>query len=331
MTATEPLRTDGVTTETRAAVLPEVATSARRARGRARGRARRDRDLRRAPASKGDQRMPLALGSTAVLLLGALYCLLPVAWVLIASTKDAAELFSTFTFAPSTHLWDNIVELTAYRDGLYWRWMLNTAIYAGVGAVVSTYVSAISGYALAKYTFAGKGVVFKVLLMGVLVPGVILAIPQYLLLAQAGLTNTYWSVLLPQLISPYGIYLARIYAAAAVPTDVVESARTEGARELFIFHRIALPMMGPGLVTIFLFQFVAVWNNFMLPYIMLGNDELFPITVGLHGLLNQGASLPAMYTLVITGALLSVVPLIVLFLVLQRYWRVDLAAGAVKA
>lgn len=324
-----PVTGDTLTTETRAAVLPEVATSARRGAGR--GRARRDRDLRRAPASKGDQRMPLALGSTAVLLLGALYCLLPVAWVLIASTKDAAELFSTFTFAPSTHLWDNIVELTAYRDGLYWRWMLNTALYAGVGAVISTYVSAISGYALAKYTFAGKGVVFKVLLMGVLVPGVILAIPQYLLLAQAGLTNTYWSVLLPQLISPYGIYLARIYAAAAVPTDVVESARTEGARELFIFHRIALPMMGPGLVTIFLFQFVAVWNNFMLPYIMLGNDELFPITVGLHGLLNQGASLPAMYTLVITGALLSVVPLIVLFLVLQRYWRVDLAAGAVKA
>lgn len=325
-----PVTGDTLTTETRAAVLPEVASSAD-GRRIGRGRARRDRDIRRAPASKGDQRMPLAVGSTAVLLLGALYCLLPVAWVLIASTKDAAELFSTFTFAPSTHLWDNIVELTAYRDGLYWRWMLNTAIYAGVGAVVSTYVSAISGYALAKYTFAGKGVVFKVLLMGVLVPGVILAIPQYLLLAQAGLTNTYWSVLLPQLISPYGIYLARIYAAAAVPTDVVESARTEGARELFIFHRIALPMMGPGLVTIFLFQFVAVWNNFMLPYIMLGNDELFPITVGLHGLLNQGASLPAMYTLVITGALLSVVPLIVLFLVLQRYWRVDLAAGAVKA
>jgi multiple sugar transport system permease protein len=325
-----PVTGDTLTTETRAAVLPEVATSADGRRA-GRGRARRDRDLRRAPASRGEQRMPLALGSTAVLLLGALYCLLPVAWVVIASTKDAAELFSTFTFAPSTHLWDNIVELTAYRDGLYWRWMLNTAIYAGIGAVVSTYVSAISGYALAKYSFAGKGVVFKVLLMGVLVPAVILAIPQYLLLAQAGLTNTYWSVLLPQLISPYGIYLARIYAAAAVPTDVVESARTEGARELFIFHRIALPMMGPGLVTIFLFQFVAVWNNFMLPYIMLGNDELFPITVGLHGLLNQGASLPAMYTLVITGALLSVVPLIALFLVLQRYWRVDLAAGAVKA
>ncbi|WP_410783322.1 carbohydrate ABC transporter permease [Leifsonia sp. SIMBA_070] len=268
---------------------------------------------------------------TAILLLGAVYCLLPVLWVLTASTKNGSELFSTFTLAPSTHLWDNIVALTEYRDGLFWRWMLNTALYAGVGALISTYVSALSGYVLARFEFPGKATVFSVLLMGVLVPGVILAIPQYFLLAQVGLTNTYWSVLLPQLISPYGIYLARIYAAAAVPGDVIEAARTEGAGELRIFHGIALPMMAPGLVTIFLFQFVAIWNNFMLPYIMLGNDQLFPITVGLSGLLNQGATVPAMYTLVITGALLSIVPLIILFLLLQRFWRVDLAAGAVKA
>jgi multiple sugar transport system permease protein len=271
---------------------------------------------------------PLA---TLILLLGAVYCLFPVFWVLMASTKDASELFSTFTFIPSTHLFDNIAELTAYRDGLFWRWMVNTAFYAGVGSIASTFVSALTGYVLAKFNFPGKGVIFNILLMGVLVPGVILAIPQYFLLAQVGLTNTYWAVLLPQIISPYGIYLARIYAAAAVPTDVVEAARTDGAREMGIFLRVAMPMMLPGLVTIFLFQFVAIWNNFMLPYIMLGNDTLFPITVGLNGLLNQGASVPALYTLVVTGALLSVIPLIIMFLLLQRFWRVDLAAGAVKA
>jgi len=269
--------------------------------------------------------------STGILIIGALYCLFPVIWVVAAATKSSDELFSTFTFAPSVHLWSNIVELTAYRDGVFWRWMLNTALYAGVGALLSTWVSALSGYVLAKYDFPGKSGVFKVLLMGVLVPGVILAIPQYLMLAQLGLTNTYWSVLLPQIISPYGIYLARIYAAASVPGDVIEAARTEGAREMYIFNRIALPMMLPGLVTIFLFQFVAIWNNFMLPYIMLGDDTLFPLTVGLNGLLNQGATAPALYTLVLAGALLSIIPLVIMFLFLQRYWRVDLAAGAVKA
>ncbi|WP_411722357.1 carbohydrate ABC transporter permease [Mycetocola sp.] len=281
----------------------------------------------RAPKS----REKLSIVSTGILILGAIYCLFPVFWVVMASTKNGAELFSTFTLIPSTHLWDNIVELTQYRDGLFWRWMLNTALYAGVGALVSTYVSALSGYVLAKFSFPGKTTVFKILLMGVLVPGVILAIPQYFLMAQIGLTNTYWAVLLPQIISPYGIYLARIYAAAAVPTDVIEAARTEGAGEMHIFSRIAMPMMLPGLVTIFLFQFVAVWNNFMLPYIMLGDDQLFPLTVGLSGLLNQGATAPALYTLVITGALISVIPLILLFLLLQRFWKVDLAAGAVKA
>ena len=273
---------------------------------------------------------PSAL-STGVLLLGALYCLLPVAWVLVASSKSAGELFSTFTFAPSTYLVENVVDLSAYRGGLFWRWMANTALYAGVGGFLSVVVSATAGYGLAKYRFAGKNAIFNILLAGVLVPGVVLAIPQYLLLAQVGLTNTYWSVLLPSIISPYGIYLARIYAGAAVPDDVIEAARTDGAREWKIFRSIAMPMMAPGLVTVFLFQFVAIWNNYMLPYIMLGNDQLFPITVGLSGLLNQGASQPAMYTYVITGALLSIIPLIALFFTLQRYWQVDLAAGAVKA
>ncbi|PPH98079.1 sugar ABC transporter permease [Rathayibacter sp. AY1B7] len=268
--------------------------------------------------------------ATTILLIGAVYCLFPVLWVVTASTKSGGELFSTFTLAPGSHLIDNVVALAQYRGGLFWRWMLNTALYAGVGAVASTWVSALSGYVLAKFDFPGRKGVFAVLLMGVLVPGVILAIPQYFLLAEVGLTNSFWGVLLPQIISPYGIYLARIYAAAAVPTEVIEAARTDGAREMGIFTRIAVPMLLPGLVTIFLFQFVAIWNNFMLPYIMLGDDSLFPLTVGLNGLLNQGASAPALYTLVITGALLSILPLIAMFLVLQRFWRVDLAAGAVK-
>jgi multiple sugar transport system permease protein len=274
------------------------------------------------------RRSPIA---TTLLLLGAAYCLLPVLWVLIASSKSAGELFSTFTLAPSTHLFDNLVDLAGYRDGLYWRWMGNTVIYAGLGAAVSTLISAMAGYALAKFDFPGKGTVFNVILAGVLVPGVILAIPQYLLLAKVGMTNTYWAVLLPSFISPYGIYLARIFAAAAVPTEILEASRIDGAGDWRTFGTVVLPMMRTGLVTVFLFQFVAIWNNFMLPYIMLGDDRLYPLTVGLNGLLNQGANQPSMYTAVVTGALVSIIPLIALFLTLQRYWQVDLAAGGVKA
>ncbi|MGY0065719.1 carbohydrate ABC transporter permease [Streptomyces sp. QTS137] len=272
-----------------------------------------------------------ALIPTLTLLLGALYCLLPVAWVVVASTKSGSELFSTFTFWPGTGFTENLSDLNAYRDGVYWTWMGNSALYAGLGALLSTCVSAVSGYALAVYRFRGRETLFNVLLAGVLMPPVILAVPQYLLLAQADLTDSYLSVLLPQILSPYGVYLARIYAAASVPSDVVEAGRMDGAGEWRIFTRVALPMMLPGLVTVFLFQFVAIWNNFLLPYIMLSDDEKFPITLGLHTLLEQGANTPALYTLVITGAFLAVFPLVALFLVIQRFWSLDLLSGAVKS
>ncbi|WP_217140110.1 carbohydrate ABC transporter permease [Streptomyces sp. AC627_RSS907] len=276
-------------------------------------------------------RRRIALVPTLTLLLGAVYCLLPVAWVVIAATKSGSELFSTFTFLPGTGFADNVSDLNAYRDGVYWQWMANSALYAGLGALLSTVVSAFSGYALAVYRFRGRETLFNVLLAGVLMPPVILAVPQYLLLAKADLTDSYLAVLLPQILSPYGVYLARIYASAAVPADVVEAGRMDGAGEWRIFTRVALPMMVPGLVTVFLFQFVAVWNNFLLPYIMLSDDEKFPITLGLYTLLEQGANTPALYTLVITGAFLAVIPLVALFLVVQRFWSLDLLSGAVKS
>jgi multiple sugar transport system permease protein len=267
---------------------------------------------------------------TVILLLGAVYCLLPVAWVAVASTKNDAQLFNTFTFAPNGSLWSNIRGLSSYAGGVFWHWMLNTALYAGGGALLSVVVSALTGYALAKFEFRGRSTLFNLLLAGVLVPPVVLALPQYLLLAKFGLTNSYWSVLLPSVLSPYGIYLARIYAMSAVPDEVIESARVDGCPESTLFARIAVPMMTPGLVTIFLFQFVAVWNNFLLPFIMLSDENKFPITVGLFTLLNRGSSAPALYSLVVTGSLLSIIPLIILFLALQRYWRTDIASGAVK-
>jgi len=268
---------------------------------------------------------------TLILLLGAVYCLIPILWVVMASTKSSRELFSTFTFSPGTGFLDNLSELSAYRDGVYWQWLANSALYAGVGALLSAALSGVTGYALAKYRFRGRNALFNILLAGVLMPPITLAVPQYLLMAKAGLADSYWSVLLPSIVSPYGIYLARIYAAAAIPDEVVEAARVDGAREFRLFRSVALPMMVPGLVTVFLFQFVAIWNNFLLPYIMLGDDRKFPVTVGLYSLLQQGANAPALYTLVITGALLSIVPLIALFLGLQRYWRIDLLSGAVKS
>jgi multiple sugar transport system permease protein len=267
---------------------------------------------------------------TAVLLLGALYTLLPIIWLLIATTKTNTQLDSEAPFRPAGSFLTNFDALTSYDGGVFWNWLANTALYAGGGAILSAAVSAMAGYGFAKYRFRGKGFLFTMILVGMLVPAVVLAIPQYLLVAKLGMADTYWAVLIPSIISPYGIYLARIYAGASVPDEILEAARMDGSPEWRTFLRIGLPMMVPGLVTIFLFQFVAIWNNFLLPWLMLSSENKYPLTVGLFTLLDAGTSQPSLYSLVITGALLSILPLVLLFFLLQRFWRVDLTAGSVK-
>lgn len=269
---------------------------------------------------------------TALLLLGAFYCLAPVLWVAMAATKGPSELFSTFSFWPSFHggFQYNVTHLLEFRDGVFLKWALNSLLYAGVGSVLSVAVSTLAGYALAKYQFFGRELIFMTILAGVLVPQITLAVPQYLLMSELNLVNSYWSVLLPSIISPYGIYLSRIYAASVVSDDMLEAGRIDGAGEYRLAWKVGLPPMIPGMVTLLLLQFVAIWNNFLLPYIMISDDGRFPMTVGLFTMLNQGASQPALYSLVVMGVFLSVLPLIAPFLFLQRYWRLDLVSGGVK-
>ncbi|NAZ75742.1 ABC transporter permease subunit [Kineococcus sp. T13] len=282
-----------------------------------------------APAARRPRQRARVL-PTAVLLVGALYCLVPVAWVLVASTKSRGELFSTFTFAPGTGLLDNLGDLFAYGDGAFLLWCANSLLYAGVGAVLSTLVSAMSGYALAKFRFPGRDAIFYAVLGGVLLPGITLAIPQYLLMSKLGLMGSHWSVLLPSIISPFGIYLSRVYAAAAVPEEVVEAARIDGASEWRTFTAVAVPMLLPGMVTVFMLQFVGIWNNFLLPFVMLSDEHRYPLTVGLYSLLAKGSGEPALYSLAIVGAAVSILPLIALLLFLQRFWRMDLISGGLK-
>ena len=269
---------------------------------------------------------------TTALLVGAAYSLFPVYWLVVAATKGAGELFTTSTLVPSFTggFFENLTQLLQFGDGAFLVWSGNSILYSVGGALAATAVAAAAGYALAKYEFRGKQVVFTFLLIGVLIPGVVLAIPQYLLLAKLGIAGTYWSVLLPFAISPFSIYLARIYAGAVVPGELLEAGRLDGAGEWRIFRSIGLPAMLPGLITIFLLQFVAIWNNFLLPYIMLSRQETFPLTVGFYAMMNQGSDQLNVYNLVIMGCLLAIIPLILLFLFLQRYWRLDLVSGSLK-
>jgi multiple sugar transport system permease protein len=147
-----------------------------------------------------------------------------------------------------------------------------------------------------------------------------------------GLTNTVWAIIIPSLISPFGLYLMWVYAADAVPQELLEAARIDGAGEIRIFFTVALRLLAPGVVTVLLFAVVSTWNNYFLPLIMLSEPKLYPLTVGLTQWSAQatGANAQPVYNLVVTGSLLTIVPLVIIFIFLQRFWQSGLSAGSVK-
>jgi multiple sugar transport system permease protein len=274
--------------------------------------------------------------SAAMLIMGVftLYFLTPIWWLLVSSSKTGGEITSTaplwFTMDSASTFLANLGSLFTYGDGVFGRWLANSALYAGLGALLGTLIAAMCGYALAKYEFRGREATFNIVLSGVLVPATALALPLFLIFSEVKLTNTLWAVFLPSLVSPFGVYLARIYAAASVPTELLEAARLDGSSEIRTFFTVSTRLMAPALVTIFLFQFVAIWNNFFLPLIMLRDQVLFPVTLGLYAWNSQISQIPELRVLVIVGALVSILPLIGTFLALQRFWSSGLGAGSVK-
>lgn len=269
----------------------------------------------------------------AILIMGVftLYFLTPIWWLFIASTKDRGDLLTTapLWFA-DWNLFENIGDLFTYDGGIYLRWILNSLGYAGLGALLATVFAGMCGYALAKYRFPGRELFFNVVLGGVLVPATALALPLFLLFSQVNLTNTFWAVLLPSIVSPFGVYLTRIFASASVPDELIEAGRLDGAGEVRTFFTISVRLMTPALITVFLFQFVTIWNNFFLPLIMLRSQELFPITYGLFAWNTQLNQIPELRTYVLVGSFLSIIPLIIAFLMLQRFWQSGLGNGSVK-
>ncbi|MEV5159364.1 carbohydrate ABC transporter permease [Streptomyces sp. NPDC053728] len=256
---------------------------------------------------------------------------MPLSWLLVNATKDNGDLFASPGFALADFsLWTNLADLFTYQDGIFGRWLANSLVYSVVGALASTLVSLLAGYAFATYQWWGKENLYGLVLLGILVPHTVISLPMYLMASEVGLVNSYWSVLIPGLVNPFGVYLARVFSESYVPGETLEAARIDGASELRTFRSVALPMLSPAFVTVFLFSFTGSWNNFFLPLVMLNDSALYPVGLGLF---NWNATLPQepqLYSFVITGSLVSIVPLAVAFVALQRFWRSGLTAGAVK-
>jgi multiple sugar transport system permease protein len=282
------------------------------------------------------RRRPRHVGAKLLLLILVCYFLVPVWWLVVASTKNAEGLFAGdgALWFSGFHLVDNLRHLFTINNGEYLRWLGNSLLYASAGGIGCTIVSVLAGYGFAKFDFRGRNLVFAMVLGSVMVPLTALVIPTFVMMSNAGLTDTIWAVILPSLLSPFAVYLMRVYVAASVPDELLDAARIDGAGELRTFVRVALPLMRPGVVTVLLLSVVSTWNNYFLPLTMLSSSKLYPLTVGI-GLWTQLASSnngggQSLWNLIITGSLVSILPLIVAFLTLQKYWQSGLATGSVK-
>jgi multiple sugar transport system permease protein len=288
-----------------------------------------------AQAQRRAARKPTSWLLTVFVLICVGYFLLPLFWLVVASTKSNADLFSTFgLWFANFNLFENIKAVLTFQNGVFIYWAINSAIYAVVSAVGASFLSTAAGYGFAKYDFPGKAALFAITLGAIMIPIAALTVPTYLLFARAGLTDTYLAIILPSLATPFGVFLMRVYAADAVDNALIEAARVDGVGELRIFFTVALRLLLPGSITVLLFSLVATWNNYFLPLIMLNSAEKFPLTVGLalwQSTAAAGGGAQALFSIVITGSLLSIIPLVVAFLFLQRYWQSGLATGGVKA
>ena len=307
--------------------------------GRGRGRRRASR-----PPEPVDDSIPVSYyglrrgtvtAVTVLCVLFAVFTLIPIAWIAINATKTQANIFETFGFwfARPFVLERNFSLLFQNVDGLgvYFQWFANTAVYALVGGGGATALAALAGYGFARFHFTGHRVLFILVISALLVPITAITLPLYLSYAKVGLINSVWGMILPSMVSPVGVYLMKVFVDISVPRELIDAARLDGAGELKIFFRLALPLMLPGMMTVLLLNVVGVWNNYFLPLIIFSQNHLYPLTVGI-GLWSQRAQNSGnaeLFPLVVIGGLVTIAPLIALFLLLQRYWRSGLLLGSI--
>lgn len=307
----------------------EVQKSALKPRRRNRPKKFRDgEDSSELGGKRGGSRIVVIIG----LVLFALYSIGPAWWLVVSSTKTKEDLYTTdaMWFA-NFSLFDNLTSLFTYQDGIFGVWMWNSTLYAFAGSIGHTLVSLAAGYGLAMYSFRGKGTTMGFIIGSFLIPGALLTIPSYLLFVQMGLYDTIWAMIIPAFFSPFAVYLAKIYAEGAVPSELLEAARIDGAGEYRIFFQIASRLMTTAGATIFLLHFVGSWNAFFGPMVFLRGDDKWPVMLGLYSWLQRGTDSTVDLTgLVITGSLVATIPMVILMVAMQRYWRSGVAMGSLK-
>ncbi len=260
-----------------------------------------------------------------LLLIGVVLAAVPFIYMISASFKPQNEIFTfPVQIIPKEPYLDNYT--TLFGETLYLRWFFNTAIVAVGRTALSLFLCMLAGFAFAKYEFPFRRVLFVMVLASFTLPFEVVLIPLYTMMVRFGWLNTYWVLIVPFAASAFGIFLARQYALA-LPTELMEAARIDGSSELGIFFRIALPNLRPALAVMGIIFFQASWNDFLWPLIVLNDSTMYVINLALPTLRGPYND---QYGLVLGGAVIAVIPIIIIFFAMQRYFIEGIMAGALK-
>ncbi|WP_205826430.1 carbohydrate ABC transporter permease [Microbispora catharanthi] len=269
-----------------------------------------------------------------------LFFVIPIVWLLLATTKSAHGLIVDNPFLPGSidNLAANWNQLFGFQDGAVTAWVGNSALYA-LGALVITLIASIpAGYAMALTEFRLRRPLLVLTLIVMLIPNTALVLPIFLELNVVGLIGSPLSVILPMSFFPFGVYLTYIYFSTSVPRDLLAAARLDGCGELQVFTRVALPLAAPVVALVAFFSFVQSWNNFFLPFVMLPSSEGYPVQVGLTSLLastpafnpSSAGTLSVQLPTLALATVISVLPVLIVFLFAQRFLVAGMTAGGTK-
>jgi len=270
-------------------------------------------------------RLPAQLAVNGALLGIAAATLFPLVWMVAVSIMTPGEA-SAYPppLVPRDPTLSNYRELFA-RAGMA-RYLLNSMLLAVAVTALSLAFNVAAGYAFAKFRFKGRERIFRVMLGALVIPSQVALVPLFLLLKQFGLVNTYGGVIVPAMASIFGIFLVRQYALA-IPDDLLDAARIDGASELRIFRSIVVPALKPIIVTLCVFTLLGTWNDFMWPLIVLSDQHLYTLPVALASLSREHV---ADNELMMAGSVVTILPVLAVFIALQRYYLQGLMAGSVK-
>lgn len=266
-----------------------------------------------------------------VLYIGSIVFLVPFLFMVIGSFKEEAEIF---TLNP-TLLPEQGFRLK-YYFGIFdwikfWRVLFNTVFVSTVAALIGIYLCSLGGYGFAKFRFAGRNALFIVLLSTMMIPYQIRVVPQFIIIKWIGWLNTYYALIVPGVVNAFGIFLMRQYIQA-IPDELIDSARIDGCSALQIYHAIILPLIKPGLIVLGFIYFTATWNDFLWPLVVLNEEEMFTLPVALASLLGGDSArfglIPT--AIYLAGCVMGTIPVLIVFLVLQRWIIRGILTGALK-